>query len=726
MSPQSTFAGSIDQVRRTAGEVFVAGFPLVLVDAVRQLHPLGLNRILHLPANSADVAPGLADEDVHTVATTAWIDLSAGPLVLQLPDMQGRYFNLALIDTAGATIAGFGPRTGHGGGGEIAIAGPTWQGELPGRLTAVKSPSEQVWAIVRISANSAADRKAAETLAERQSLARLEGGSAGAQGPMLRLDPPTSTCIQRVADLEPDAFLQRFSLLIDRAPGRVRDAIQPINASVSELLGIFDEKAGSPSDVRDAVRKGFADAFKSIRDAAQLDPVEGTWRARCGAEPSWLGPLMRAARAYRCLGAPPPADIHALVCQVDESSRPLHGSERYRIHFAPEAGPPVEAFWSLTTTPRPVGQSRTSLGDRQQLTFNRDGSLDLLIQTTPPAEAWRANWLPAPAGRFVLSIHLLWPKPAALGGSWRMPPVERLGSGFARRTSTSDRERSDPSAEPPPDDELRPRRQPPRRSISAMISPRLALCAALAIGLAVPVAAAPGTAAKKAAPAPNAAAASVTPESTQALKRMSAYLSSLSAFQITSNASIDLVLDDGEKIQMNGVTTYKVKKPDGFVISTAWDRKARDFIYDGKHLTIYAPKLGYYASVPAPSTIRETLKAADERFGIELPLADLFRWAEPGGERLQELASGFLVGPATLNGVETEQFAFRQGHSDWQIWIKKGDQPLPVRVVIVDREDPAHPQFVANLDWDTRPSFSADTFTFKAPADAHAIRMAQQ
>src|SRR5205814_9105433 len=191
-------------------------------------------------------------------------------------------------------------------GGEITVAGPTWRGELPDRQDLVKSPSEQVWAITRISAATNADRKAAELLAERQSVVRLDDGNAGGYGAMLRLDPPTSTCIQGVADLEPDAFLQRFGLLIDRAPGPVRDAIQPIHASVSELLAMFSERTKSSGDVRIAVRKGFADAFKLIRETAQLDPAESSWRARCGAEPTWQGPLMRAARAYRCLGVPLP------------------------------------------------------------------------------------------------------------------------------------------------------------------------------------------------------------------------------------------------------------------------------------------------------------------------------------------------------------------------------------------------------------------------------------
>lgn len=259
-----------------------------------------------------------------------------------------------------------------------------------------------------------------------------------------------------------------------------------------------------------------------------------------------------------------------------------------------------------------------------------------------------------------------------------------------------------------------------------MTSPRLALCAALALGMAVPAAAAPAAPAHKPTAAAGGVVRDVTPESAQALKRMSAYLATLGPFQVTSNANLDLVLDDGEKIQTGGVTTYKVKGPDAFVISTAWDRQARDFIYDGKHLTVYAPKLGFYATAAAPPTIRQTLQAADERFGIQLPLADLFRWAEPGGEQLSRLTSGFLVGPATVDGVETDQYAFRQESADWQIWIQRGDQPLPRKVVIVDRKDPAHPQFVATLDWNLHPTFTADTFAFKPPADAHAIRLAGQ
>ena len=74
-----------------------------------------------------------------------------------------------------------------------------------------------------------------------------------------------------------------------------------------------------------------------------------------------------------------------------------------------------------------------------------------------------------------------------------------------------------------------------------------------------------------------------------------------------------------------GTTTYKVRRP-GFVIDYVSDIKSRRFIYDGKTFTVYSPKLGFYASAPAPGTNREVLDTIYNKFGIALPLEDLFRW----------------------------------------------------------------------------------------------------
>ncbi len=209
-----------------------------------------------------------------------------------------------------------------------------------------------------------------------------------------------------------------------------------------------------------------------------------------------------------------------------------------------------------------------------------------------------------------------------------------------------------------------------------------------------------------------------------AIKEMSNYLMSAKTLGITSVGSLDVVTNDGQRIQLDGVTTYKARKP-GFVIDYESNIKSRRFIYDGKTFTVYSPKLGFYAQAPAPGTNKEVLDAIYEKYGISLPLVDLFRWGDgTNADRIQALKSAYEVGSATIDGVDTDHFAFREQDVDWEVWIQKGDQPLPRKLVIVDRTDPARPTFTARLSWQVNPTFTDADFTFVPDANAKKIQLA--
>jgi hypothetical protein len=237
-----------------------------------------------------------------------------------------------------------------------------------------------------------------------------------------------------------------------------------------------------------------------------------------------------------------------------------------------------------------------------------------------------------------------------------------------------------------------------------------------------PAAPAAGTS-KPAAAAP--AAPAIDPQALAALRRMSAYLGTLPALELTSNTSLDVVTTQGQRVQLDGVVHYKIRRPDGFSIEVDSDHKKRTFIYDGKQFTVYSPEFGYYATVGAPPTNKQTLDAIEAKFGIELPLEDLFRWNDPTDNPAENLTSGFVVGTATLDGVATDHYAFRQPNVDWQIWIQQGPQPLPLKVVIVDQVDPTNPAYVARLAWNVNPTLTADDFTFKPGKDAKQIHMSE-
>jgi hypothetical protein len=116
---------------------------------------------------------------------------------------------------------------------------------------------------------------------------------------------------------------------------------------------------------------------------------------------------------------------------ADADGKPLNSDNRYALHFNKDQVPAVNAFWSLTMynekqlfAANPI--DRYAIGDRDKLSFNPDGSLDLYIQRDSPGQEKESNWLPAPAsGPFTMNMRLYWPKPEVLDGSW-MPTGVRL------------------------------------------------------------------------------------------------------------------------------------------------------------------------------------------------------------------------------------------------------------------------------------------------------------
>lgn len=215
----------------------------------------------------------------------------------------------------------------------------------------------------------------------------------------------------------------------------------------------------------------------------------------------------------------------------------------------------------------------------------------------------------------------------------------------------------------------------------------------------------------------------VDPASVAAIKRMSAYVTSLKTAEIVSESSLEVVTDDGQKVQLDGITTYKVRKP-GFVINYVSDVKVRSFIYDGKNFTVYAPLVGLYSTVPAPATNQEVLDLAYNKLGITLPLEDLLRWTDPNSIRAENLKSAYKLDTATLAGVKTDHYVFRGDRLDWEIWIQQGDQPLPRKLVIVDRTNAALPAFTSRLAWKVNPPLTDADFAFNPGKDDKPIELA--
>ena len=427
----------VEQIRLGA-EAYIFGYPLVIMDltqsnAMQLLGPQNqLQRVRRFPdAGFREVVR----PNVDTLYTSAFIDMAKGPWVFEMPANAQRYAVMPFMDAWTNVFAAPGTRSTGTAAGKFLLAGPNWQGEPPAGLTLLRAPTRMVWLIGRTQTNGVADYPVVHALQDGLTLRSLAAWQAGRddvppvwQRTTQRLAPPIEQ-MQAMPTLE---FFEQLARLLVENPSAAADA--PMMAKLARI-GVTPGQPprwGWLDRGSVALGRWIADFNVARQIKISRDLVRGwaTPPANLGHYGTDYG--TRAAVAMVGLGANLPLDATYPNTRVDQTGQTLDGSHRYRLHFNAGELPPVNAFWSVTAynaqdffIDNPL--QRFALGDRDPLVFNADGSLDLLLQATPPAGEQLKNWLPVRAGEtFLLNARLYWPKPAALNGKWGMPAVERI------------------------------------------------------------------------------------------------------------------------------------------------------------------------------------------------------------------------------------------------------------------------------------------------------------
>src|SRR5215468_9717534 len=149
----------VEQAVSDAVDAYIYGYPLVTMDMTRKFFtnyatvqgsrgPMGqMIKLRNYPAvdDHAVTAP-----NADTLYTTAWMDVSKEPWVLNVPDMGDRYFLLPMLDGWTNVFQVPGKRTTGTKAQTYVITGPGWKGTLPAGVKEYKSPTSMVWTFGRI------------------------------------------------------------------------------------------------------------------------------------------------------------------------------------------------------------------------------------------------------------------------------------------------------------------------------------------------------------------------------------------------------------------------------------------------------------------------------------------------------------------------------------------------------------------------------------------------
>lgn len=382
----------------------------------------GFNRFAH----DRDLAgPDYATFKVpntDTLYSTAWIDLSKGPVEIDIPATRLKYFTLNIFDIFG-NPSNLSNRTIGFEGGRFLLVPRGWTGTAPEGVRIYRAATTQLWILMRTFAQSDSDVRIARAFQDAVRIIPPAGegtaDSDGAAPPPAPAHPPEAGAIGYLRVLDHVLRVNGWQ------PGE--------EALVSRFrpLGIMGDRAFDPEtlapDARAAIESGYAEALGMLtRAKSQLGEPTGTGWMKVNKGVYGFNYVRRSVINIAGLGANVREENASYTTFVDGNGAALDGaSSRYVLRL--KTPPPVNSFWSVTLYdaktfalyPNPL--SRYLVSDRTKgLKVRKDGSIAIHIQHEPYPGG---NWLPAPAGPFFVVIRAYGPKPEMLNGQWLPPPI---------------------------------------------------------------------------------------------------------------------------------------------------------------------------------------------------------------------------------------------------------------------------------------------------------------
>jgi hypothetical protein len=370
---------------------------------------------------------GVSAPNADTLYSLAWIDLGKEPIVFTYPDMGKRYFLFPMYSLWMPVVESLGSRTTGEAAGEYLITGPGWNGEVPAGLKQIKSPTRYFLILGRTYADgSEEDYKIVNALQAQYKLVPLSsyGKPYTYVAPKVEENPGfsmTDKPQEVILAMSTSEYFNRMATLMgNAAPPAPEDA--PILAEMAKI-GLVPGRAFDITKLDPTVQAALTDLPKNVlaKIVAQSTPGKGLvngW-AISGLETGRYGTNYLGRALIAAVGWPAnlPEDADYPTTFVDAEGKKLNGANKYTLTFEKGLTPPVDGFWSITMYfdeggwwfyPNPLNRFTVSMRDKPK--FNEDGSLTLYFQHESPGADREANWLPSPAGEFLLTLRMYWPK----------------------------------------------------------------------------------------------------------------------------------------------------------------------------------------------------------------------------------------------------------------------------------------------------------------------------
>jgi hypothetical protein len=437
---------SPDEARAIAKEAYIYGFPLV--DSYRISHAYFVNKnspeykahynkILNMPRVYTSEDKAVQTPNSDTPYSMLGIDLRAEPIVLTVPSIEeGRYYSVQLVDAYTFNFAYIGSRATGNGKGTFLIAGLKWKGEKPNGIDhVINCETEMALAIFRTQLFEPSDIEKVKKVQAGYEVQTLSEYLNEPSKPVSEVDfiTPLSPEEQKTSP----KFYNILNFVLKFCPTHPTE-VELMNRFAKINIGPglnFNSDTLSP-EILEAVKSGMADGQKELEDfrKSSIDTGKVTSGDLFGTR-EFLKNNYLYRYAGTVIGIYGNSREEAMypIYGTDSLGNPLDGSvNRYKLHFAADLLPPVNAFWSLTMYElpssllyaNPINRYLINSSMLPSLKRDEDGGITLWLQNESPGSEKESNWLPAPKGPFTAVLRLYWPKEEVINRKWKQPPLE--------------------------------------------------------------------------------------------------------------------------------------------------------------------------------------------------------------------------------------------------------------------------------------------------------------
>ena len=406
----------------------VWGSPAVIMYAMRDHNAFGpkakaapntLWRMENTSTPELAMKSGYVLPNLSVIYGFGFLDLRKEPVVLSMPDSKGLYYLIETVDmwtNAFAYPAGI--EAGYKGG-KVAYVAPGWKGDLPADVKRIDCPTPWVLIQPRVHLPNESGLEAARKVLSEiktQGLAEYMGNPAS---PAPKYDYETPNFVNAKLPVscldfkDPLQFWDILSAVINENPPPADEisALLPMFQSLGIELG----KKWDRTKVNPIVLKAMAKAAQDWPEMYAQLPI-GRLTNGWYIPPAGMGVYgknyeLRSFVARNGLTANTPKEAVYFMGRIDNKGQPITGKNNYTMTF--KETPPFHepAFWALRMfdatnfypVPNPI--NRYVLGsDYPDMKKNDDGSVTIYLQNKSPGKDKEANWLPTPAGPFLLIL----------------------------------------------------------------------------------------------------------------------------------------------------------------------------------------------------------------------------------------------------------------------------------------------------------------------------------